>query len=86
MLVELTYKDRSGKLSDFHEIEVEERELSLQERSFIAESNHYEVSLNIKSHVGVDEDENLHKHIDELNIPTKLITITYKETKTEIYE
>ena len=28
MLVELTYKDRSGKLSDFQEIEVEERELT----------------------------------------------------------
>ena len=44
------------------------------------------VSLNIKIHTGVDEDHTLHKQLDVINIPTKLITITYKDEKIEVYE
>ena len=65
---------------------IEERELSLDERSFIAGSNHDEVSQNIKAFVGVDEDHTLHKHLDEINTPTKLITITYNNKTILSYE
>ena len=67
-------------------LKIEERELSLRERSFIAGSNHDEVSQNIKAFVGVDEDHTLHKHLDEINTPTKLITITYNDKTIESYE
>jgi hypothetical protein len=67
-------------------LKIEERELSLEERSIIAKSNHYEVAQNIKMFVGVDEDHTLHKNLDDNNTPTKLITITYKETIIESYE
>jgi hypothetical protein len=63
-----------------------ERELSLEERSIIAGSNHYEVSQNIKMFVRVDEDHTLHKHLDDINIPTKLITLTYNGETIETYE
>ena len=66
-------------------LKIEERELSLEERSLIANSNHYEVSLNIKG-IGVDGDVTLHTHLDELNIPTKLITLTYNNETIEVYE
>jgi len=67
-------------------LKIEERELSLEERSIIAKSNHYEVSQNIKMFVRVDEDHSLHKHLDDINIPTKLITLTYKNETIESYE
>jgi hypothetical protein len=67
-------------------LKIEERELSLEERSIIAKSNHYEVSQNIKRFVRVDEDRTLHKNLDEINIPTKLITITYNDKTIESYE
>jgi thymidylate synthase len=47
------------------------RELTLEERSFIASSNHSEVSQNIKMFTGIDEDHTLHKHLDDVNIPTR---------------
>jgi thymidylate synthase len=47
------------------------RELSLDERNFIAGSNHSEVSQNIKMFVGIDEDSTLHRHLDNLIIPTR---------------
>lgn len=75
--------------SDFSEkwgLTIEERELSLEERSVIAKSNHYEVSQNIKMFVRVDEDHTLHKHLDDINIPTKLITLTYNNETVESYE
>jgi hypothetical protein len=79
-------KDLRGKeFSEKWGLKIEERELSLEERSFIAGSNHYEVSLNIRG-IGVDEDHTLHKHLDEINIPTKLITITYNDKTIESYE
>jgi len=67
-------------------LKIEERELSLEERSIIAKSNHYEVSQNIKMFVRVDEDHSLHKHLDDINIPTKLITLTYSNETIESYE
>jgi hypothetical protein len=67
-------------------LKIEERELSLEERSIIAKSNHYEVSQNIKMFVRVDEDRTLHKNLDEINIPTKLITVTYNDKTVESYE
>ena len=67
-------------------LKIEEREMSLEERSIIAKSNHYEVSQNIKMFVRVDEDRTLHKNLDEINIPTKLITVTYKNKTIESYE
>lgn len=67
-------------------LKIEERELSLEERGCYAQSNHYEVSLNIKMHTGIDEDQTLHKQLDMINIPTKLITVTYKDEKIEVYE
>ena len=67
-------------------LKIEERELTLEERSVIAKSNHYEVSQNIKMFVRVDEDHSLHKHLDDINIPTKLITLTYSNETIESYE
>ena len=74
------------EFSEKWELNIEERELSLEERSIIAKSNHYEVSQNIKMFVRVDEDHSLHKHLDDINIPTKLITITYNNETIESYE
>ena len=67
-------------------LKIEERELSLEERSIIAKSNHYEVSQNIKMFVRVDEDHTLHKNLDDINILTQLITITYNNKTIESYE
>jgi hypothetical protein len=74
------------KFSEKWGLKIEERDLSLRERSFIVGSNHNEVSQNIKAFVGVDEDHTLHKHLDEINTPTKLITITYNDKTIESYE
>jgi hypothetical protein len=68
------------------EFKIEERELSLEERSFIARSNHYEVSENIKINLGIDEDHTLHKQLDDIGIATKLITIQYNGEKIEVHE
>jgi hypothetical protein len=67
-------------------LKIDERELILEERSFIANSNHNEVSQNIKMFTSIDGDHTLHKHLDEIKIPTKLITITYKDKTIESYE
>ena len=75
--------------SEFSEkwgLKIEESELSLEDRSIIAKSNHYEVSQNIKMFTGINEDHTLHKNLDENKIPSKLITITYNGTKIESYE
>ena len=67
-------------------LKIEERELSLEERSIIASSNHNEVSQNIKMFTGIDEDHTLHKNLDDNNIPTKLITLTDNNETIESYE
>jgi hypothetical protein len=66
-------------------LKIEERELSLEERSFIARSNHYEASVNIKMNLGIDEDHTLHKQLDDIGIPTKLITLTYQNESIQFY-
>ena len=58
------------------------RELSLQERSIIANSNHFEVSENIKS-IGVDEDINIHQQLDELNIPKRAISLMWNQRSVD---
>jgi hypothetical protein len=68
------------------EFKIEEQQLSLEERSFIARSNHYEVSEIIKMNLGIDEDHTLHKQLDDIGIPTKLITIEYNGEKIEVHE
>jgi hypothetical protein len=67
-------------------LKIDERELSLEERSIIAGSNHNEVSQNIKMFTGIDEDHTLHKNLDDNNTPTKLITITYNDKTIKSYE
>ena len=74
------------EFSETWELKIQERELTLEERSVIAKSNHYEVYQNIKMFVRVDEDHSLHKHLDDINIPTKLITLTYNNETIESYE
>jgi len=59
------------------------RELSLQERGFIAGSNHYEVSLNIKFFTKVDEDEQLHKQLDDINIPRRAISLMWNQRSVD---
>lgn len=67
-------------------LKIEESELSLEDRSIIAKSNHYEVSQNIKMFTGINEDHTLHKNLDENKIPSKLITLTYNNKTIESYE
>jgi len=74
------------KFSKKWALKIEERELSLEERSFIANSNHYEVAQTIKMFVGVDEDHTLHKFLDDNNVPTKQITLTYNDKTITSYE
>ena len=64
-------------------VTVEERELSVIERIVIAE-NSTEVIPGFDSHFDTDED--VHKVLDTWDVPTKLITITYNDTKLESYE
>jgi hypothetical protein len=64
-------------------VTVEERELSVIERIVIAETN-TEVIPGFDSHFDTDED--VHKVLDTWDVPTKLITITYKDTIIESYE
>ena len=53
---------------------IEERELCGLERWYLC-----------KNEIDVD-DADLYSKLDRLNIPTKLITITYKEEKIEVYD
>jgi hypothetical protein len=84
---ELINKCKTDKeFSEKWGLKIEERKLSLQERSFLANSNHYEVSQNIKMFVRVDSDHTLHEYLDDEDIPTKQITLTYQNEKIEVYE
>jgi hypothetical protein len=75
-----------NKFSEKWGLKIEERELSLKERSFLANSNHYEVSQNIKMNLAIDEDHTLHKHLDDIGIPTKQTTLTYQNESIQFYE
>ena len=59
------------------------RELSLEERSLIANTNHYEVSINIKG-IGWDDDVKLHTQLDELNIPRRAISLIYNARSQDV--
>lgn len=61
-------------------LKIDERELSLQERK-----NLYDKSSNTKDIFPTDEN-GWNSMFDDNNIPTKLITLTYNNEKTEIYE
>jgi hypothetical protein len=56
-------------------LKIEERELSLEERSKVWNETHNPVG-NIYTH----------NQYNDNNIPTKLITVTYQENKIEVYE
>jgi hypothetical protein len=62
-------------------LKIEERELSLEERIKVGglKYNHK------PSDNGYTENDE-HRVLDEINIPTKIITITYKEQTIESYE
>lgn len=59
------------------------RELSLEERSLIANTNHYEVSINIKG-IGWDYDVKLHTQLDELNIPRRAISLLWNQRSCDL--
>jgi len=61
------------------------RELSLEERSFIAGSNHSEVAQNIKMFTGIDEDHTLHKHLDDINIPKRAISLMWNQRSVDTF-
>ena len=55
-------------------LKIEERELSFDERSGLAPANVFSWTQFTVS------------NLDELKVPTKLITVTYKDEKIEVYE
>ena len=72
--------------SEFSErwgLKIEERELNVNERISLAEQT-TEIISGFDSHFGDDEEVSLVLHT--WGVPTKLITITYNDIKTEIYE
>ena len=71
-------------------LKIEERELSLEERmNLIKDSDEYDDKI-IIAYCENPFDEWLEGQVNEIlihrNIPTKVITITYKENKIETYE
>jgi hypothetical protein len=63
-------------------LKIEERELSLEERYNLIEEDKHTQFVNWQS-LGTDRVKEV---LDELNIPTKLITLTYNNEKIESYE
>ena len=71
--------------SEFSEkwgLKIEERELSLEERYDLIEKDKHKQFVTWQSH-GTDR---IKEVIDEQGVPTKLITVTYKDERVEIYE
>jgi len=71
--------------SEFSEkwgLTVKERELSLEERKVIAKK----VLPILNTFLGNQSEEGWIEQCEKLNIPTRLITITYNNTKIESYE
>ena len=62
-------------------LSIEERELSLEERYDLIEKDKH-IQYQKWESLGTDR---VKESLDELNIPTKIISITYKET-IEVYE
>lgn len=72
-------------------LKIEERELSVKERLFFVNKSNeeYEKALANKTQyesIGLDFELALTSRMNELNIPTKLIAITYNNQTIEIYE
>ncbi len=63
-------------------LKIEERELSLEERYDLVETDKHIQFVKCQS-LGTDR---IKEVLDEKNIPTKLITITYSDIKIESYE
>ena len=63
-------------------LKIEERELSLEERYDLIEKDKHTQFVNWQS-LGTDR---IKEALDEKNIPTKLITITYNNKTIESYE
>ena len=70
------------EFSDRWGLKIEERELSLEERYNLIEEDKHTQFVNWQS-LGTDRVKEV---LDELNIPTKLITLTYNNEKIESYE
>lgn len=73
-----TDKDFSEKWG----LKIEERELSLEERYDLIEKDKHKQFVTWQSH-GTDR---IKEVIDEQEVPTKLITITYNNETIEVYE
>jgi hypothetical protein len=73
------------KFSEQWGLKIEERELSLKERTkiLVSRSEHKKVFYDRNGRLIVEEHTLV---LDESNIPTKLITVTYNNTKIESYE
>ena len=71
-----------SKFSERWGLKIEERELSLEERYNLIEEDKHTQFVNWQS-LGTDRVKEV---LDELNIPTKLITLTYNNEKIESYE
>ena len=63
-------------------LKIEERELSLEERYDLIEKDKHKQFVTWQSH-GTNR---IKEVIDEQGVPTKLITVTYKDERIEIYE
>ena len=63
-------------------LKIEERELSLEERYDLIEKDKHKQFVTWQSH-GTNR---IKEVIDEQEVPTKLITVTYKDERVEIYE
>jgi hypothetical protein len=76
--------------SEFSEkwgLKIEERELSLEERCDEYIKRHpKETNDGVLNYKWIGDNLCTHEDYDKWNIPTKLITITYKENKIESYE
>jgi AAA+ ATPase superfamily predicted ATPase len=80
-------------LKFLEDLNIEERELSLDERAklhpdpqmFYNIYGAFVIDGSIENSNFPDKDV-LHKQMDKNNIPTKLITVTYKDKTIEIYE
>jgi len=85
------------EFSEIWRLTIEERELSLEERLLLADKINKEIRQDLYTYAfnnpiytgGIDQrpdDVERHDLLSDLNIPTKLITITYNDKTIESYE
>lgn len=60
------------------------RELNLLERSSFIGSNRYEISLNIKSSTEIDDDERLHRHLDDSGVPRRELSLMWNQRSVDV--